>query len=309
MVIVLLTQSAAMVAPVHSGRHGRSAIAQHHSVARSSLVCSTSIGINGYSVSSSDISDSSALSLAAVNDARGALIVVSTRLRRSFDVGARAVVVSPAHQHASRVCSVVADYAELRCIHAWSCLLALSHWGSFSTSFALLILMFSSEGGSYNATLSFLICFTGSTNFYYCVRLAALLRCNHAWPGLLAFSQGGGFTTSSAPGSLPSSNVRLFGKGGPCTADLGLLVCLNNSFGFEFLVRLVDDSLASSRGGRGCTCGNSTSTPPPAQQCCTSGLPHQQATLGTVLPFLAPGDGQILGEVTSPLAPGYGQIL
>ena len=153
MVIVLLTQSAAMVAPVHSGRNGRSAIAQHHSVSRSSLVCSTSIGINGYSVSSSDISDSSALSLAAVNDARGALIVVSTRLRRSFDVGARAVVVSPAHQHASRVCSVVADYAELRCIHAWSCLLALSHWGSFSASFAWLIMMFSSEGGS-NVRLS-----------------------------------------------------------------------------------------------------------------------------------------------------------
>ena len=304
MVIVLLTQSAAMVAPVHSGRHGRSAIAQHHSVARSSLVCSTSIGINGWSVSSSDIPDSSALSLAAVNDARDALTVASSHLRRSFGVGASAVVVSPAHQHANHVCSVVADHAELRCIHAWSCLLALI---CFSTSFALLILMFSGEGGSCNVILSFLICFTCSTSFYYCVCLAAPLRCNHAWPGLLAFSQGGGFTTSSGPGSLSSLNVRLFGERGSCTADSGLLVCLNNSFDFDFLVRLVDDSLASSRGGRGCTCGNGTSTPPPVQQCCTSGLPHQQATLGTALPFLAPGDGQILGEVTSLLAPGYGQ--
>ena len=157
--------------------------------------------------------------------------------------------------------------------------------------------------------LSFVICFTCSTSFYYCVCLAAPLRCNHAWPGLLAFSQGGNFTTSSGPGSLSSLNVRLFGERGSCTADSGLLVCLNNSFDFDFLVRLVDDSLASSRGGRGCTCGNGTSTPPPVQQCCTSGLPHQQATLGTALPFLAPGDGQILGEVTSLLAPGYGQIL
>ena len=173
MVIVLLTQSAAMVAPVPSGRRCRSAIAQRHSVARSSLVCSTSIGINGWSASSSDIPDSSALSLAAVNDARGALIVASTYLRRSFDVGARAAVVTPAHQHANHVCSVVADHAELRCIHAWSCLLALI---CFSTSFALLILMFSGERGLCNVILSFLICFTCFTSFYYCVCLAAPLR-------------------------------------------------------------------------------------------------------------------------------------
>ena len=261
----------------------------------------SSIGINGWSVSSSDIPDSSTLSLAAVNDARGALIVASTYLRRSFDVGARAVVVSPAHQHANHVCSVVADHAELRCIHAWSCLLALI---CFSTSFALLILMFSGEGGLCNVILSFLICFTCFTSFYYCVCLAAPLRCNHAWAGLLAFSQGGNFTTSSGPGSLPSLNVRLFGEGGPCTTALGIQVCLNNSFDFDFLVRLVDDSLASSRGGRGCTCGNGTSTPPPVQQCCTSGLPHQQANLGTVLPFLAPGDGH--GTIGALLAPGDG---
>ena len=176
MVIVLLAQSAAMVAPVPSGRRCRSAVAQHHSVARSSLVCSTSIGINGWSASSSDIPGSSALSLAAVNDARGALIVASTHLRRSFDVGARAVVVSPAHQHANHVCSVVADYAEWRCIHAWPCLLALSHWGTLSTSLALLISMFSSERGSYNANLSFLRCLTRSFNFYYFIRLVAPLR-------------------------------------------------------------------------------------------------------------------------------------